>query len=358
MARVAILGAGNLALTLAGDLARRLGQAPSIWAPISNRSSFNDVRRLGSLELVGPDYAGEFKPQLEDDLETAISGAAFIFLTVPTLGQQGILRELANFNLSSSVLVALPGSATSLACKQTLVPTFAPIAVIESTTSPYACRRVKARVLMLGVKATFEVATTQPLSEEVKGRFEVLFPNPPQWYQHPASIFFSNTNPVAHPAGILAARGSIEQGILPIPKFYRQFVPQAITRVIAIDEERLAIADALGLESETDFEYSKKWYGGHASNAKEFYENYEGYAEIETPKTMNHRYLIEDVKHILVLWVEIAEAIGVQVPEMKSVVQEASDVLNEDLSRTGRGLSSLNLGDANANAIVRALNGV
>lgn len=73
---------------------------------------------------------------------------------------------------------------------------------------------------------------------------------------------------------------------------------------------------------------------------------------------MNHRYLSEDVKHILVLWVEIAEVIGVQVPEMKSVVQEASDVLNEDLSHTGRGLSSLNLEGSNANAIVRALNGV
>lgn len=169
MAKVAILGAGNVALTLAGDLARRLGQVSSIWAPISNRNSFNSVRSLGSLELVGPDYGGDFQPQLEDDLETAISGAAFIFLTVPTMGQQGILCELANFNLSSSVLVALPGSATSLACKQTLTPAFAPIAVIEATTSPYACRRVNAQVLMLSVKRTFEVASTQALSEEVRG---------------------------------------------------------------------------------------------------------------------------------------------------------------------------------------------
>ncbi|CVI63925.1 NAD/NADP octopine/nopaline dehydrogenase family protein (plasmid) [Agrobacterium leguminum] len=359
MAKIAILGAGNLALTFAGDVATRLNNKFNavVWAPTSNRRNFNEVRGLGTLELVGPNYGGSFTPELEDDLETAISNAEFIFLTVPTLGQEGILRQLVKFDLSKSVLVALPGSATSLTCRIVLFPSHSPVAVIESTTSPYACRRIGKHVHMLGLKTTFEVASTRPLSIDVKSRLEALFPNPLQWYRDTASIFLSNCNPVAHPPGILVAREAIEQGISPLPKFYREFVPQAIERVLAIDRERLEIVDALGLESETDFAYSKKWYGGQATHSKEFYETYDGYAEIETPTTMHHRYLTEDVKHIMVLWVQIAQVAGVEAPAMSSVIKEASDVLNEDLFATGRTLASLNLHDANPYRIVKALNG-
>lgn len=110
------------------------------------------------------------------------------------------------------MLVALPGSATSLTCKKILSPSLSPAAIIESTTSPYACRRVGKRVNMLGVKTCFEVAATRPLSEDLTSRFEALFPNRLQWYKNTASIFLSNTNPVAHPPGILAARVAMNAG--------------------------------------------------------------------------------------------------------------------------------------------------
>ncbi|MCF1496429.1 D-vitopine dehydrogenase [Agrobacterium vitis] len=99
-----------------------------------------------------------------------------------------------------------------------------------------------------------------------------------------------------------------ECGLSPLPKFYRGFVPQAIERVLALDNERLEIVRALGRHSETDFEYSKKWYGGQA-------------------------------------------------PAMNSVIEEAGLVLEENLFETGRTLASLGLARAPLNRIVEALNG-
>ncbi|ACM39713.1 D-vitopine dehydrogenase [Allorhizobium ampelinum] len=98
MTKIAILGAGNLALTLAGDIALRLsGRVHAvIWAPPSNRSNYTQVRSIVTLQLVGPTYGGSFEPQLEDDLQAIISDAEFVFLTVPTLGHEGILRQLLN----------------------------------------------------------------------------------------------------------------------------------------------------------------------------------------------------------------------------------------------------------------------
>ncbi|MDX0654385.1 vitopine synthase [Sinorhizobium medicae] len=359
MAKVAILGAGNLGITLAGDLALRLkGEfEATIWAPENNRRNFDEVQRLGALQLIGPQYGGPFRPKFEESLEAVVEGATLIVLAVPTMGQEGILRSLRPFDLSKVVLVALPGSATSLVAKQILAQAKAPIAIVESTTSPYACRRKGNKVFMLGLKKTFEVAANAPVQDWCY-YLAALFPNPLQWYRCPASIFLSNTNPVAHPPGILAARGAIESGVRPLPKFYGGFVANAIEEVLAIDDERLAIVAALGLESESDFGYCKKWYGGEAPDSKQFYQTYEGYAAVETPPSMNHRYLTEDVKHIMVLWVEIARLCQVAVPRMEGVIEAASDVLGENLLQTGRTLRSIGLVNATPSAVLNALRGL
>ncbi|NEK20470.1 NAD/NADP octopine/nopaline dehydrogenase family protein [Rhizobium leguminosarum] len=359
MTKVAILGAGNLAITLAGDIALRLhGELEAmIWVPETNRRNFAEVQQLGTLQLIGSQYDGPFVPKFEDKLEAVVEGATLIVLAVPTMGQKGILESLQPFDLSEAVLVALPGSATSLVAKQILVQGKSPYAIVESTTSPYACRRKGSDVFMLGLKKTFEVAANAPL-QDCNQYLAALFPNPVQWYHCPASIFLSNTNPVAHPPGILTARAAIESGVRPLPKFYSEFVANAIEEVLAIDNERLAIVAALKLESETDFGYCKKWYGGEALDSKQFYRTYEGYAAVETPPTMNHRYLTEDVKHIMVLWVEIAKLCRVAVPRMEGVIKAASDVLGENLLVTGRTLHSIGLANATLSTVVDALRGL
>lgn len=192
---------------------------------------------------------------------------------------------------------------------------------------------------------------------QILKRISTLFPNRLEWYPNIASIFFSNANPVAHPAGILNAKEAIQCRLRPLPNFYGKFVAEAIERVNSVDAERLAIVRALGLKSETDFDYSKKWYGTDAPGPREFYEIFEGYADIETPTTMNHRYLTEDVKYIMVPWVAIAKICNVDVKTMESIVHEASRVLEENLSQTGRTLRSMGLDGAGPEEILRALNG-
>lgn len=359
MTKVAILGAGNLAFTLAGDLLLRHKNTyeVTVWAPENHRLSFNEVAELGCLYLRGSANDGAFKPNLEDDLGRAVSSAEFIVLAVPTLGHESILNALALFDLSASFLVALPGSGTTLIAKQILSSELSPKAIIETTTSPYACRRSGATINMLGIKSAFEISASEDLSSASKDRISTLFPNRLEWYPNIASIFFSNANPVAHPAGILNAKEAIQCRLRPLPNFYGKFVAEAIERVNSVDAERLAIVRALGLKSETDFDYSKKWYGTDAPGPREFYEIFEGYADIETPTTMNHRYLTEDVKYIMVPWVAIAKICNVDVKTMESIVHEASRVLEENLSQTGRTLRSMGLDGAGPEEILRALNG-
>lgn len=88
-----------------------------------------------------------------------------------------------------------------------------------------------------------------------------------------------------------------------------------------------------------------------------FYQNFAGYADIATPDTIHHRYLKEDVKHIMVLWEEIALVCGFKVPAMTSNINEASAALNKNLRETGRNLSKLGLDGADGKEILRVLSG-
>ncbi|XP_062088622.1 uncharacterized protein LOC133795182 [Humulus lupulus] len=359
MTKVAILGAGNLAWTLAGDLLLRpkSNYEVTVWTPLDHRSAFDVVAAGGPLQLTGV-ATGQFFPALETDLGVAIKSADFIIVTVPTLGQVDILNALAEHDLSTSTVIALPGGGFTLLAKRLLRQEQFPKFILETSTSPYACRKSGNTVSILGLKRQIEIATSKKLHTTTKAAIAALFPQRLEWYQDLASIFFSNVNPVAHPAGILRAREAIESGVRPLPLFYKECIPAAIGVVLAVDEERLAIVKALGLQSNTDIGYSKAWYGTDAPDSKTFFETYEGYATIEAPSSINHRYIKEDVKYIMVLWVQIAVVCGVKVPVMEYIIDQASNAVNEDLRHTGRSLASLGLEGADKDAILRALNGM
>ncbi|KAI3469766.1 hypothetical protein Pfo_026429 [Paulownia fortunei] len=227
---------------------------------------------------------------------------------VPKLGHAGVLAVLAEHDLSTSRLIDLPGGGFTLYAKRLLRP------------------KLSSKHL--------------------------------EWYQGLALILFSNTNLITYHAGFILVKEAIENGISPLPPFYKTFVVGAIDVILAVDNERLAIIKALGLQFDTDIGFLNKWYEADAADSKTFYQTYEGYTGIETPDTIDHRYLKEDVKYIMVLWLDISSVYGVKVPIMESIVDQASTTLNEDLRQTGRTLSSLGLAGADNDVILRALNGV
>ncbi|KAI3469765.1 hypothetical protein Pfo_026428 [Paulownia fortunei] len=203
-----------------------------------------------------------------------------------------------------------------------------------------------------------KITASTKLDTSSKAAIASLFPKHLEWYQDLASIFFSNTNPVTYPASIIHVKEAIESGIHPLPPFYKTFVVGAIDVIFAVDNKRLAIVKALGLQSDTDIDFLNKWYEADTADSKTFYQTYEGYTGIKTPNTIDHRYLKKDVKYIMVLWLEITSVYSVKVSIMESIVDQASTTLNEDLRQMIRTLSSLGLVGADNDVILHALNSV
>jgi opine dehydrogenase len=74
-----------------------------------------------------------------------------------------------------------------------------------------------------------------------------------------------------------------------------------------------------------------------------------GFRGIRAQSALDNRYLTEDVGYSMVLFTELARAVGVLTPTMDAVIQTTSVLLDRDFRREApRTLASLGLSDLDA----------
>jgi opine dehydrogenase len=122
-------------------------------------------------------------------------------------------------------------------------------------------------------------------------------------------------------------------------------VTRSVGRVMeAVDNERLAIAAALGLKllAEPDIGVMQGYMTD--SNYSTGYSRAPCFRGIKAPATIDSRYLTEDVGYSLVFFTDLARRLGVPTPTMDAIIDITSVVLARDLRADGaRTMSSLGL---------------
>jgi opine dehydrogenase len=293
--------------------------------------------------------------------------ADYTFVTVPGSGHAAAVDELAKHpELSQAKLIVVPGNLFGLFLSQKVSADRFPQLLAATTTSPYASRVLPgtAKVGVLGTKNQIEIAASQRkdgvlsrLSQtEIMELFSGVFPQPLVAYADLASIFLGCTNAVVHPPAMLWAKDRISNGDK--LGFYTDCVPPAVRRILKVDTERVMLVARLGLSTKTCLAFSNAWYGKNASDFATFVTELAAYRTVAAPTSMNHRYLTEDVKQLLVFMREWAETAGSVTTEMDSIIAETGDVLDENLMETGTTLESLGMTGATSEEIIAALNGV
>ena len=145
-----------------------------------------------------------------------------------------------------------------------------------------------------------------------------------------------NGNPVIHPAVTLLNAGLLERtggGFL----FYEEGVTESVGRLIeAVDEERQAIAGALGITILSDPALGIKQGYMLEENYSTGYSTAPGFLGIGAQSELDHRYLTEDVGYSLVFLTDLATRLGVATPVMDAVIAIASVVLARDFRAEGR----------------------
>jgi opine dehydrogenase len=216
----------------------------------------------------------------------------------------------------------------------------------ETSTLPYAVRVTEPGAVNVFLKLTtgvYVAGLPRTGTDRLHGLVKDVWPA----VEKANSVFqttLQNGNPVIHPAVTLLNAGLLERtggDFL----FYEEGVTEGVGRLIeAVDGERLAIADALGVTILSEPALGVRQGYMRDENYSTGYSKAPGFLGIRAQSQLDHRYLTEDVGYGLVFLTDLAERLGVPTPVMDAVIAIASVVLARDFRAEGaRTLSSLGL---------------
>lgn len=132
----------------------------------------------------------------------------------------------------------------------------------------------------------------------------------------------SNSNHMIHPAGVLlnAARIDNAEPFL----FYREGLSPGVIRLMeAVDDERMELVKALGGSALTVKEWMMRYYessGMRGQTLLECLQGFSGLAKSGAPKTLQYRYLQDDVWFGLAQYLALARHLGTGAVHLQSVV--------------------------------------
>jgi len=126
--------------------------------------------------------------------------------------------------------------------------------------------------------------------------------------------------------------------------YYSDGVTPAVARVVEnADQERLAVAEALGAAVPTIQRYLKESYGADGETLYEIIQHVGTYKGIKGPVTLDTRHLFEDVPTGLVPLSNLGSALGVETPTIDAAVNLANAILGRNFWKEGRSLEVLGL---------------
>jgi opine dehydrogenase len=163
----------------------------------------------------------------------------------------------------------------------------------------------------------------------------------------------ANLGAILHPVITLSNAGRIRRG--DSFDFYTEGVTAPVAALLAAaDAERLQVARAYGVVTDSLRDWIAAAYGHRASSILEAVAGNPAYVGIKAPETLRHRYLLEDVPTGLIPLIEFGRAAGLAVPTLRGLVARARGVLGGAAWPRARTLAALGLSGIDP-ASIRAL---
>ena len=244
-------------------------------------------------------------------------------------------------------LVLIPGNFGSFEIKKILKSCGKELTIAETNSLPYACRKIEeGKVNIWGIKSYISVATLPAVN--INNTLKILndfFPIPLHPVKNSLEISFSNPNMIAHCPTMILNAGRIEstKGNF---MFYCNGMTESVCKIMEkMDEERILIGEKLNLNLISTYEWLKQTYHLEGINLHEVISNspvYGGHGP-DAPGNLNHRYITEDIPHLLVPVASFGRLLGIQAPIIECIIRLASAINEVDYFKTGRNLETLGL---------------
>ena len=357
--KVAVLGSGNGACAIAFEWARAghdvyMFDFPQFDRQIKAIAAAGGIYSEGEMEGFQPvKYAGH-------DIEVCLKDAPLVLAVGPAYATEPFAKACAPYKQAGQIYVVCPSSCMgAILFKMSLGLAIEDNSIIVSDTStlPYAVRIIgDGKIAVYNrLKAGYLLATLpSSKNDEV---YDLLKPVH-DGLEKAKNIFqtcLQNANPVLHPCITTLNVGRIES-----PDdffFYEEGVTTGVGNLLkAIDDERIALGAAMGLVIESDPAIGVRQGYMAANNYTTGYSLAPGFKGIKAQTQLDYRYYNEDAGFGLVLWTDLAERLGVDVPNMRAMLQIVSSIMCRDYkAEKARTFETLGLGDYSMEELMKIL---
>jgi opine dehydrogenase len=355
---VAVIGAGNVGCALAADLVLR-GADVRLY----NRSParLEPIRQAGGITVTGALEGFAPLDRLTDSIEEAVRGADVVAVTVPTPALPHYAPALAEIATADQLIWLDPGhsgGALYLAAEMDRRTGRRGRRLCQLSTASHGSRMSGAATVgVFGLPRATLGAFPGVAIDECLERVGALLPDRFIPAETVLEVDLLNMNAVLHPPLMIGNAGWIEAtgGGFHI---YQEGAGPALSRLIeAIDAERLALADRLGVptvvfvDSLRDAGYTTAEAAATGSVHRALQAG-RTIASVAAPPTLDHRYLHEDVGWGLVPWLHLARHCGGAAPVMEAVTAVAGVLNSFDYRRAGLTLDRMGLAGVDPDGIV------
>lgn len=357
--KVAILGSGNGACAMAFEWARAGHDIYMFDFPQFDRQ-IKAINAAGGIDSQGEMEGFQKITYAGHDIETVLQDTKLIFAVGPAYATEPFGKACAPYAKAGQIYVVCPSSCMgAVIFKNALglkIDDYS-ITVSDTSTLPYAVRIVADGKIAVynRLKAAYMLATLPSTkNDEV---YDLLKPVH-DGLEKAKNIFqtcLQNSNPVLHPCITTLSAARIEG-----PDdffFYEEGVTPGVGRLMkAIDDERLEIGAALGLVIEDDPHLGVRQGYMTEANYHTGYTKAPGFLGIKAQTQLDYRYYNEDAGFGLVLWLDLADRLGLQVPNMRAMLQIVSSIMGRDYkAEKARTLETLGLDGYSMEELTRIL---
>ncbi len=324
----------------------------------------SEIQARGGVDVEGEGGGFAAVERATSDLGSAVDGADVIIIVTGGSAQAVVAQSLAPLLQNGQVILLIQGNTGgSLIVRRALdeAGCRAKVDVAEMDNYPYSCWRLSpTRIRPIVRKRWLQIATFPGHRiSEVFPRLSPLFPEAVA-ATNVLYTGFTNANAMLHVANCVVNAGRIESGTS--YKFYAEGVTPAVARLYeAINSERVAVAAALGASVPTLADWFERVYGVRQATLVETCQrltyNSDGpYQATGTPKSLDHKFITEDVPTGLIPMSVLGAAARVRTPAIDALIEIVRSMTGKDFTAEGRTLDRLGLHGMDGTQIRRAVN--
>jgi opine dehydrogenase len=346
---IVVLGGGNTAFSVAAKLSLE-GQEIVLWEAPEQAASIGPIRHTRQIRLTGTGGEGMAEiTAVTTDAAEALAAGNVLLAPVPSYAHKAFASHILPHLRREHVLALLPGNLGSLFFARLLGQTsFSPAEggplVVESDTAPYVCRKLGPdHAHIWGVVPAMGIGVF-PADETARAldALSPLFPGV-QAYPHVVGAGLGAMNPIVHPPGVLMNAGRIEYSRGEF-YFYEEGVTPGVVRAIeALDGERRALGEALGLRL---LPVAEAFHAAGFGPKGDLWATINGsrmLTQLKAPGSLQTRWLSEDVPYGLRTWAELGERCGIAMPVAHALVALGDAVMGTESWQSGRSLADLGI---------------